>query len=59
MGGMPQSLYNAMRSRIQWGIVRVTPGCNRVYDSMGWYENLQRYRYKAFGATRPSSFSNF
>jgi hypothetical protein len=40
MGGMPQSPYNAMGNRIPWKIVRVNKGCNIVYDSMGWYENL-------------------
>jgi len=59
MGGMDSSLYNAIRNCIQWKIVRVNQGCNIVYDSMGWYENLQRYRYKAFGASIPSSFSSF
>jgi len=53
MGGLHQSLYNAIIHRIQQRIA----GFDSMYNliTMTWlYENLQRYRYKDFGATLPS-----
>ena len=53
---MHQSLSNAIKHRILWGLPKLSGRAILLRISAGWYENHLRYRYKAFGAFLPSLF---
>jgi hypothetical protein len=58
-GECPRVLIMRWELVFRGKLLELIRGVILFYDSMGWYENLQRYLYKALGTSLPSSFSSF